>query len=43
MFCELNGYQLEVPADDAVTQMLAVAAGEVDEVGMAVWLSGRIR
>jgi death-on-curing protein len=43
MFCELNGYQLEVPADDAVTQMLAVAAGEVDEVGMADWLSGRIR
>lgn len=43
MFCDLNGHQLEVPTDDAVAQMMAVAAGEVDEAGMALWLSDRIR
>jgi death-on-curing protein len=42
MFVMLNGHRLEVPADDAVSTMLAVAAGEVDEVGMAVWLAGRV-
>ncbi len=42
MFVMLNGYRLEVPADDAVTTMLAVAAGELDEVGMALWLTGKV-
>ena len=42
MFVMLNGRHLVVPADDAVSTMLAVAAGELDEVGMARWLSGRI-
>ncbi len=40
MFVALNGHRLEVPADDAVSTMLAVAAGELDEVGIAVWLAG---
>lgn len=31
MFCVLNGYGLEVPADDAVELMLGVAAGETGE------------
>jgi death on curing protein len=43
MFCSLNGYELVVPADGAVRQMLAVAAGDVDEVEMANWLSDRIQ
>jgi death-on-curing protein len=43
MFCLLNGYQLEATVDDAVSQMLAVAAGAVDESQMARWLAERIR
>jgi death on curing protein len=43
MFCELNGHRLEVIVDDAVTQMLAVAGGQVDEESMATWLSDRMR
>jgi death-on-curing protein len=42
MFLMLNGHQLEVPADDAVSTMLAVASGECDEAGMALWLADRI-
>jgi len=43
MFCELNGQRLEVVVDEAVTQMLAVAAGEIDEESMATWLADRMR
>ena len=43
MFCELNGHRLEVVVDEAVTQMLAVAAGEIDEESMATWLADRMR
>ena len=43
MFCLLNGYQLEVPADDAVDLMLAVAAGDMDEADVADWLTDRLR
>ena len=39
MFVILNGHQLIVPADDAVSTMLGVAAGEVDEAALAQWLS----
>ena len=42
MFCLLNGWDLHVGADDAVGQMLGVAAGEIDEAAMAVWLSERL-
>ena len=42
MFVMLNGDQLEVPADDAVSTMLAVAAGECDEAGMSQWLADRV-
>lgn len=38
IFLALNGYRLEVAADDAVTQMLAVAAGDLDEEAVAAWL-----
>jgi death-on-curing protein len=43
MFCSLNGYELAVPVGDAVSQMLALAAGDVDEIEMAEWLSIRVR
>jgi death-on-curing protein len=43
MLVVLNGHQLEVPPDDAVNTMLAVAAGELDEVGLSGWLEEWIR
>lgn len=43
MFCELNGHILDVTVDDAVAQMVAVAAGESDEASMGTWLAGRLR
>jgi len=42
MFVMLNGHQLIVPANDAVSTMLAVAAGGVDEAALALWLSDRV-
>ena len=42
MFCSLNGQRLEVPADEAVEFMVAIAAGDLDETGASAWLSGRI-
>ena len=42
MFVMLNGYQLIVPPDHAVSTMLAVAAGEVDEAALALWLTDRV-
>jgi len=42
VFCLLNGSDLHVEADDAVEQMFGVAAGEIDEIGMARWLSQRL-
>jgi death-on-curing protein len=42
MFAMLNGRRLEVPADDAVSTMVSVAAGELDEGGMALWLADRV-
>jgi death-on-curing protein len=43
MFCVLNGYGLEVPNDDAVHLMLAIAAGELDEATVAAWLTERLQ
>ena len=43
LFCVLNGYGLEVPADDAVDLMLAIAAGEIDETEVAAWLTDRLQ
>jgi death-on-curing protein len=39
MFCVLNGHELEVPTEEAVTTMLAVAAGDLDEAGLSRWLA----
>jgi death-on-curing protein len=43
MFLILNELHLEATADDAVTTMVAVAAGEIDEEGLAEWLSARVK
>ena len=42
LFRALNDRDLQVPVDEAVRQMLAVASGEVDEAQMATWLTGWI-
>lgn len=42
MFCVLNGFKLEFDDDDAVEMMLAVAAGDLDEAGVAEWLADRL-
>jgi len=42
IFCTLNGHQLEVPPDDAVDLMIAIAAGDIDEAAVATWLSERL-
>jgi death-on-curing protein len=42
MFCALNGHYLRVPAEDAVNEMLGVAAGDIDELALADWLSKRL-
>lgn len=43
MFCTLNGYELDVPADDAVELMLGIAASEIDETQVAAWLTDRLQ
>lgn len=43
MFCALNGYNLEVPADDAVELMLGIAASDLNETQVAAWLTERIQ
>lgn len=42
MFCALNGYELAVPTDEAVVTVLSIAAGDLDEAGVAVWLVGHL-
>jgi death-on-curing protein len=42
MFCLLNNRDLHVETDDAVNQMLGVAAGDIDEPAMSAWLSARV-
>jgi hypothetical protein len=39
MFCVLNGHHLHVPTEEAVTTMLAVAVGDLDEAGLSQWLA----
>ncbi len=42
MFLALNGHSLEVPPEDAITTVLAIAAGELDEKAVAGWLRDRV-
>jgi len=42
LFLELNGQPFQVPDDDAVEMMIAVAAGQVDEPTLASWLEAMI-
>ena len=38
MFLSINGYKLVADQVDAIKTMLAVAAGELDERGLAAWI-----
>lgn len=40
LFLKMNGAGLRVPAPDVIEQMVALAAGSVDETVFAAWLRG---
>ncbi len=40
MFCVLNGRELQVPVDEAVRAMLAIASGDSDESAVAADIVG---
>ena len=42
MFCALNDVTLEVTPEEAVETMLGIAAGELDESAVAIWLKDRL-
>ena len=42
-FLGLNGVDFDVPEPEAVVMMLALAAGEVDEDGLALWIADKLR
>lgn len=42
IFLALNECALETSPDDAVTLMLGIAAGDIDEDAAEAWISGRI-
>jgi death on curing protein len=39
----LNGIDFVVPEPEVVVMMLALAAGEVDEDGLALWIADKLR
>lgn len=43
LFLGLNGTRLKTTQLDATRTMLAVAAGEVDDAGLARWIRDRLR
>jgi death on curing protein len=43
LFLSNNGYRLECSQADATLTMLSVAAGSLDEPGLAAWLRSRIK
>jgi death-on-curing protein len=42
VFLGLNGFAIEAPELEVVTAMVALASGELDESGLASWLSSRM-
>jgi death-on-curing protein len=42
-FLGLNGVDFDVPEPEAVVMTLALAAGEVDEDGLALWIADKLR
>src|SRR5688500_8117089 len=43
VFLEINGYELSAPQVEAYEAMLALAAGEMTEAQLAVWLEKFVR
>jgi len=43
MFCHINGYEFEVPIDDAVEKTVSVAAGSVESEELAKWINQYLR
>ena len=43
MFCHINGYEFEVPTEDAVEKIVSVAAGSVETEELAKWISQYLR
>ena len=42
LFCVLNGQSLRASADEAVATIVAIAAGEFDEIATAEWIEAHI-
>ena len=42
LFLALNGWRLDAPDTDCVVVMLSLAAGDIDEPGLAQWLRERV-
>jgi death-on-curing protein len=42
IFLALNNHALETTADAAVTLMIGIAAGDIDENAAEAWIRGRI-
>jgi death-on-curing protein len=43
VFAGLNGYKIDAPEDEVVGIMLALAAGELSEPELAIWVRSRLR
>ena len=41
VFCELNGFEPNPPASDAVDTIVGVAAGTISEPELAQWIKAR--
>lgn len=41
VFLGLNGFEIEAPETEVVAAMVALAAGQIDEAGLAAWVSAR--
>ena len=42
LFLSINGYRLTADRSDAITVMVGVASGEIDESALAAWLAAHI-
>ena len=42
VFLGLNGIDFDVPSAEATAMMLALAAGEIDEAGLARWITDNL-
>ena len=43
MFCQINGYEFEVPTEDAVEKMISVSGGSIETEELASWIKQYLR